>query len=308
MIASGVWRDLGVVFSVRGQAPWMTSHGYVPTACVQKDHIRVFAAFWDSQQIGRVGYVDVEREDPSKIIGFSARPVLDVGIAGAFDEHGVTPMAVVPHSGILRLYYAGWQRSPTVRYFLFTGIAVSYDGGDTFSRLSDVPVLDRVPGHDLVRTGFFDYQDGMWKAWIAQSDGLIDVCGRPTPTYSLAYLQSPNGIEWPQQSLTCLKHGVDGIFGFGRSAIWRNPRGYHAMLSVRRMRGYRIEYAQSKDGIVWSAPSNDGYALPPEYTVSGEAETMFPSRVHVDGQTYVFYNGNRFGAEGIRCAHWETKL
>ena len=306
MAEMGRWRDLGLVFPVCGQTSWMTSHGYVPTACVQADRIRVFSAFWDSQQIGRVGYVDFAREDPSKVIGFSVQPVFNVGVPGAFDEHGVTPMAIVPHGKSLRLYYAGWQRSSTVRYLLFTGVAVSTDCGETFSRVSDTPVLDRTTGHHLVRTGFFDRQDGVWKAWIAQSDGLIDVRGKPTPAYSLSYAQSADGIAWPSQTLICFKRGADGIFGFGRSAVWREVDGYHAMLSVRRLNGYRIEYARSSDGIDWTNPGDDGYALLPQHTIAHQTETMFPSVVDVDGKKYSFYNGDRFGEAGIRCARWDT--
>jgi len=302
----GGWRDLGVVFPVQGQAPWMISHGYVPTAILQADRIRVFTAFWDSEQIGRVGYVDVAREDPSRVLGYSARPVLDLGERGAFDEHGVTPMAAVYDGEQLRLYYAGWQRSPTVRYLLFTGLAVSDDGGETFSRVSDVPVLDRSPGHFLVRTGFFAHQDGVWKAWLAQSEGLIEINGRPTPTYGLSYAQSDDGIVWPRQSTPCFAQGADGVFGFGRSAIWRDASGYHAMLSVRRLSGYRIEYARSADGIAWNAPDPTGYALLPQHTATAESETMFPSVITADGVTYAFYNGDRFGEAGVRCARWEA--
>ncbi|WP_117190686.1 glucosyl hydrolase [Rhizobium terrae] len=304
----GNWQDLGLVFPVGGQTPWMASHGYVPTACVQQDRIRVFAAFWDAEQVGRIGYVDFSRQDPSKVIGFSEKPVLDVGIPGAFDEHGVTPMSVVAYAGELRLYYAGWQRSPTVRYFLFTGLASSRDGGETFTRYADTPVLDRVPDHHLVRTGFFDHQDGLWKAWIAQSDGMIDVQGKPTPTYSLSYTQSDDGISWPKKAMPCFKQGEDGIFGFGRSAMWRDDHGYHVMLSVRRLNGYRIEYARSSNGIDWSAPDDSGYGLSPEDTNTGERETMFPSVIKVDGEMYVFYNGDRFGEAGIRCARWRTNF
>ena len=128
----------------------------------------------------------------------------------------------------------------------------------------------------------------------------------PTPTYSLSYVSSPDGIDWPSRGVPCFTQGMDNVFGFGRSAIWRDAEGYHAMLSVRRFSGYRIEYARSADGIAWSAPDDSGYALLPERTATGESETMFPSVVHVGGITYAFYNGDRFGQAGVRCARWEA--
>jgi hypothetical protein len=285
----------------------MVSHGYVPTACVRDDRIRVFAAFWDEHRIGRIGYVDLDPHDPTRVIGHSNSPVLDVGAPGAFDEHGTTPMSVVADGDTMRLYYAGWQRSASVRYFLFTGLAVSHDGGGHFVRMSDVPVLDRQSGHFLVRTGFIARHGDIWKAWIAQSDGMIDVAGKPTPAYSLGYLESADGVAWPATSELCFPQGQDGIFGYGRSAIWNDADGYHAMLSVRRHSGYRIEYAASRDGIHWATPGAGGFSLLPADTLDDQAETMFPSVVRVDDDLYVFYNGDDFGRDGVRCARWTSR-
>lgn len=296
------WRDLGVVFRGDGLAPWMHSHGYVPTACLLADRIRVFAAFWDADRIGRVGYVDLARDDPRRVLGHAPAPVLDIGTPGAFDAHGVTPMSVVPDGTTLRLYYAGWQRTEGARYLLFTGLAVSHDGGASFVRHADTPVLDRVPGHHLVRTGFIARDGAAWKAWLALSDGIVDIAGRPTPSYRLGYCESPDGISWPAGAADCLAQGRGGIFGYGRSAIWRDQQGYHGMISVRRRSGYRIDYAHSPDGITWSLPGNGCFALPP--SAVGQEETMFPSTIAVEGTRYVFYNGDGFGRDGIRCARW----
>lgn len=282
----------------------MRSHGYVPTACVQDDRIRVFAAFWDTDRKGRIGFVDLDARDPTRVLGYAPEPVLDLGVPGAFDEHGVTPMAIVADGPALRLYYAGWQRTEQARYLLFTGLATSTDRGASFTRRSNVPVLDRTPGHHLVRTGFIDRHGATWKAWIAESDGMTDIAGKPTPTYGLSYIESPDGIAWPAASRPCFRQGQDGVFGFGRSAIWRDGSAYHAMLSVRRRTGYVIEYARSADGISWSAPETGGYAMLPHHTAPPERETMFPSVVNAGGARYAFYNGNEFGKKGIRCARW----
>ena len=301
MVRAG-WRDLGTVFRGDGLAPWMYSHGYVPTAWLLEDRIRIFAAFWDADRVGRIGRVDLDRHDPRIVLDHARVPVLDVGAPGAFDAHGVTPMAVAADGDALRLYYAGWQRTEGARYLLFTGLAVSLDGGLSFRRHADTPVLDRVPGHHLVRTGFFAPEGAAWRAWLALSDGMIDIAGKPTPRYRLATCESADGITWPAAARNCLLPEADGIFGFGRSAIWRSAEGYHGMISVRRRSGYRIEYAHSADGISWSPPGQGGYALPP--ALVGQAETMFPSTVTVGTTRYVFYNGDGFGREGVRCAQW----
>jgi hypothetical protein len=298
------WQDLGIVFSPNGAHSWMKSHAYVPTACHLGDRIRVFAAFWDENRIGRIGYVDFSESDPTRVIAYSREPVLSVGAPGAFDEHGVTPMSIVIDGDAMRLYYAGWQRSESVRYFLFTGMANSSDGGSSFSKASDVPVLDRVRGNYQVRTGFIGKFGPIWKAWIAQSEGLVQVAGKLIPSYSLGYLESRDGIVWPSTAKLCFSQGENDVFGYGRSAIWVEGSRYHCMLSVRRRSGYVIEYSFSSDGIDWSEPARSNFALLPQNTIPQQSETMFPSIVMVSGTRYVFYNGDAFGKEGIRCATW----
>src|SRR5262249_19247400 len=132
---------------------------------------------------------------------------------------------------------------------------------------------------------------------------MIDVAGRPTPSYNLGYLESTDGVIWPAAATPCLDQGRDGIFGYGRSAIWRDDSGYHAMLSVRPHSGYPIGYARSADGTGWTTPGDGGFALLLRHTW-GQSETMFPSLARVDDALYVFYNGDDFGRDGVRCARW----
>ncbi len=299
------WRDLGVVFRVSGQKPWMQTHGYVPTALLLGDRIRIFTAFWDADSVGRMGFVDVAASDPTKVLGYAPAPVLDVGLPGTFDEHGITPLAVHKVNGDVWLHYAGWQRTPDVRYLLFTGLAISRDDGATFRRHSNVPVFDRSDQHYLVRTGFVVHDGGRWKAWAAQSDGIIDVNGKPTPTYSLGYMESEDGIHWPAAAQPVLRT-TDEIFGYGRSAVWWQDGQYHGLFSVRRhVVGYRIEYSTSPDGLAWEPLSQGGMAFLPEQTTPRQSETMFPSLVQTSDKLLMFYNGDSFGQEGIRAAAWE---
>jgi hypothetical protein len=300
------WRDLGLIFRVHGQRPWMCSHGYVPSALLLRDRIRVFAAFWDAELVGRIGYVDIALHEPTQVIGFALEPVLDVGLPGTFDEHGVTPMAVQRVGHEVWLYYAGWQRSPTVRYLLFMGLAISSDDGLSFRRHSNVPVLERSDTHHLVRTGFVLHEHGRWEAWAAQSNGIVEINGKLTPSYELGYLESEDGIHWPASSAACLTTRAGGIFGYGRSAVWRAEGRYYGLFSVRRYAmGYRIEYATSADGRDWEPLRSDGMAFLPQHTVPAQRETMFPSLIRASNQLLMFYNGDSFGQEGIRCAAWK---
>ena len=144
MSADTTWRKLGRVYVAGGEHDWAASHAFVPTALDLGDRIRVLLRrSGTATSVGRVGWVDVDPEDPRTVLAVSERPALDVGEPGMFDDNGVTPLSVCEHDGGLRMYYAGWQLGTRVRYFLFTGAAESRDGGETFERVSRVPVLDR---------------------------------------------------------------------------------------------------------------------------------------------------------------------
>src|SRR5436853_5132191 len=103
------WTDLGLIFRVERLSNWAQSHAYVPTALDLGDRIRVYAAFWDAHKHGRLGYIDVDGDDPTKVLSFSSQPILADAGPGCFDSNGVTPLSIVRDGSTLRLYYAGWR-------------------------------------------------------------------------------------------------------------------------------------------------------------------------------------------------------
>jgi len=147
------WRKLGRVYVADGDREWAASHAYCPTSIqLDEERIRVYVAFLDRDRVGRVGYVDVDAGDPTKVLDVSKDPVLDVGEAGMFDDNGVTPLSISRDGEEIRLYYAGWQLGVKVRYFLFLGLATSSDGGMSFQRRRRVPVLERSDSEPVVRS------------------------------------------------------------------------------------------------------------------------------------------------------------
>lgn len=300
------WERLGPIFNANGQAIWMQSHAYLPTAYeIDADRIRVFLAFRDEHQVGRLGWIDVSSSDPTHVIGFSERPALDVGRPGAFDDNGVTPLAVVRDGLRLRMYYAGWQLTPRARYLLFTGLAFSDDGGNSFVRYQETPVLDRSPDEFLVRTGAHvlrDAEEGLWKIWYAAGSAVIEAAGKQVPTYHMAYMESSDGLSWVGQSTAVLTPVGPDEYGFGRPHVRKVGGVYEMWHSVRsHSKGYRIGYATSTDGMNWQRRDNEGGL---EHSTSGwDSEmTCFASLVENKHGMFMFYNGNGFGETGVGVA------
>ena len=94
------WEKLGLVYCAGGKQAWAQSHAFVPTAMMlDEEHVRVYAAFLDRERVGRLGFVDLDARNPLRVLRVADRPVLDIGVAGTFDENGLTPMCIVENEG-----------------------------------------------------------------------------------------------------------------------------------------------------------------------------------------------------------------
>ncbi len=298
------WEKLGLVYEASGDRPWAQSHAFLPTPVVRDERtIRVYAAFLDRDKVGRVGYVEVDARDPRKVLTVSQRPVLDVGEPGTFDDNGVNPVCLVPHQGRLFLYYVGWQLGVRVRYYLFVGLAVSEDGGETFRRVSRTPVLDRSDGERFVRTAaHVRVENGTWKMWYIGGSDWVEANGKSVPSYTLRYLESADGRTWGPSGRACLHFASPDEYGFGRPFVVRDGGRYRMWYSIRTFsKGYRLGYAESPDGLRWRR-MDDRVGI--DVSAAGWDSEMicFGALADVPGRTYLFYNGNNYGQTGFGVA------
>lgn len=301
------WQDLGIIFKVNNLFPWAVSHCYVPTAIAMNDYIRIFAAFWDANMYGRLGYVDVCSQDPRKVIRVSAEPIMADATPGAFDQDGVTPLSALKLNNQIRLYYAGWKKYnlENKRYTLFTGLATS-TSNDQFIRYSNACILGPRNASDHLRTGCMVMQDGnIWRNWFAAFEKTIIINGKSTPAYNLSVAVSNDGINWDRE--TVVFPLIEGsIMGYGRSAIWMQNNIYHGLFPVRSWNGKYsdILYSTSNDAINWQPLSKDGMAFTASHTCDQQTDVCFPSIIEQENRILMFYNGNNFGKDGLRLAIW----
>jgi hypothetical protein len=299
------WEKLGRVYVADGEQPWAQSRAYLPTSLgLDERRIRVFVAFLDAGMVGRLGYVDVDASEPTRVLEVSERPALDVGLPGAFDDSGVNPLSVFRHEGVVWLYYVGWQRATRVPYLLFTGLAYSHDDGATFRRHTRVPVLDRTDAEPTLRSGAFicTAPGGGFRAWYVTGEGWIESQGRLRPTYAMRYAESPDGVTWPAEGTPCLEPAAPDEYGFGRPYVMDEDGRLRMWFSVRsHSRGYRLGYAESDDGIAWERRDEQA-------GIDVSADGWDSEMIHCGWiqptafGTYLFYNGNGYGETGFGAA------
>ena len=138
------WIKKGMLFKAEGQFDWVVTHGMVPTADrIGDDLYRIYFSGRDALNRSLVGYIEIDINEPNKILKISKKPALGLGELGTFDDNGVTPSWIINHNGKKYLYYVGWNKRSTVRMAELTGLAVSTDGGESFKRVSRAPLLER---------------------------------------------------------------------------------------------------------------------------------------------------------------------
>src|SRR6266576_6838129 len=254
------WEKRGLIFGPTGDSAWARNSALQPTPYLKKDQeaIRVFAGFRDDEGVSRVGFVDVAAENPSEILRISKQPVLDVGIPGAFDENGVVPCAVVERDGKLFLFYAGYQLGRKVKFFVFSGLAISEDGGESFQRYSAVPVCDRTDDEiffRVIHTIMFD--QGKWKAWYGGGSEFDVQDGRQYPRYNIRYAESPDGIHLNKAFHVCVDMS-GGEYRVGRPYVIKRDGIYRMFYGAgTKEEGYRLAYAESPDGLNWTRKDNE---------------------------------------------------
>src|SRR5581483_7904164 len=122
----------------------MVHHASIPVAhLVSESVLRIYFGPRDAQGRTRTAFIDVDADDLTRVLRVHDKPVLDLGALGAFDDSGAMPSCLVRRGSDLYMYYIGWNQGVTVPYRNSIGLAVSTDGGETFERVCDGPVIDR---------------------------------------------------------------------------------------------------------------------------------------------------------------------
>lgn len=302
------WKKYGVVWKPDGQQPWARGHAMIPTPVrIDEDRLRIFLCCRDGENRARPGFVDVSAADPTEVLYVHPDPLMDIGAPGTFDEAGVLPTSVVPlPDGRIYMYYAGFELGHRIRYRLLTGLAVSEDGGLTFRRVRQTPVLERSDAELFFRCGAYvahDSETSRFRLWYIAGNAWEEIDGKSMPVYDMRYLESDDGIAWADEGQVVLSIERADEHGFGRPWVVAGDDGYQLYYSIRRrsLRAYRMGYAESRDGLDWIRRDE---ALSLDVSPEGwdSEAVMYAAVIESKGKTYLFYNGNDFGATGFGVA------
>jgi predicted GH43/DUF377 family glycosyl hydrolase len=299
------WKKMGLIYTPSRKDDWRNNSALTPTAFSLNDEtMRVFASFRDKSGVGRIGYVDVSAKDPNNVLKISHEPVLDIGKRGMFDDNGIILGDLIRVNNKLYMYYVGFQLVQKIKFLAFTGLAISTDNGETFTRYKETPILDRSDEAFYIRAiHSIIFEDNKFKFWYATGNGWENINGIDYPQYDINYIESDDGINFPVNGLKCLTNNTSNLeYRIGRPRVYKNNSKYIMNFTYGTKDGkYIAGQATSFDGINWKRNDSElGMALSKKGWDS--IHLIYPSIINCNDKTYMFYNGNNHGYDGIGYA------
>jgi predicted GH43/DUF377 family glycosyl hydrolase len=291
---------------------WISSHAQNPVAISLNTCVRVFfnsrKKLENDEQIAYPGFVDLDKNDFSKILGYSENPLMELGDKGCFDEFGMMSSSIVKNKDELWMYYVGWTRMQSTPYNWAIGLAVSTDNGQTFTKKYKGPILGASKNEPYLQNGCtVKIINGQWHMWYSTGQEWIIYNGKQESRYAIAHATSNNGIDWERNGKTILPF-LSNMETQTTPTIFYKKGKYHMLFSYRNSidfrkkdGGYRIGYAKSSDLKNWK---RDDLLVGINISKEGWDSEMvaYPHVTEIDGKTVMFYCGNYFGRDGFGYA------
>lgn len=309
------WKKIGRIFQPQGDHEWMATHACLPLPDkLADDVVRIYFSTRSRENQSVISFIEIDADDPSRVLHVHHAPVLGMGKLGAFDDGGVVPFSLVNREGKKYLYYGGYNASVTVPYRNAIGLAVSEDGGVSFHRVYEGAIVDRSRDEPYF-TGAADvmFCDGRWRMWYGSATGWVMVDGKPESRYQIKYAESDDGIRWVRENIACIEYETEGEAN-ARPCVLRENGSYRMWYCFRgsvgyrtdKAQSYRLGYAESPDGIRWTRKDRE---VGIDRSEEGWDSVMqcYPYLYRHQGRTFLLYNGNGFGESGIGCAVLETE-
>jgi hypothetical protein len=312
------WAKRGLIFDPRNFNLLGATSEYAqsPQALVCADRVRIYFSTRERERSGKflshIAFVDFDRQIKN-ILGVSSQPVISLGKLGCFDEHGIFPMHVFRSGDRILAYTSGWSRRFSVSVETSIGLAISHDGGNTFERIGNGPILtSSLQEPFLVGDPFVMTRYGVWHLWYIYGTRWVqsDVAGSERDrVYKIGHATSADGINWNKAGVQLIADRLNADECQALPTVIEHGDQHHMYFCYReaidfrknRLRGYRLGHAYSDDLRSWI---RDDEHVGVQLSDTGwDADMMcYPHVFRCDGTIYMLYNGNEFGREGFGLA------
>lgn len=310
-------KKLGLILDLKLNSQFNWAQG--PQVVKYENFTRVYFSTRISE--GKYFYSDVAYVDFDKtfqrVINFSNQPVLVRSKPGNFDHDGVFPFHVkrlISKDNRIVGLICGWKRKVSVDIDMSVGISESFDGGKTFTRLGDGPIMGANTFDPfLVGDPFiFESPQCFYLAYIKGENWVVGLNGVLERKYRIAFAKSVDLIEW---------EALDGIRIPARleneaqamPSLIQIDDVFHLIYCYRDVfdfrynsrNSYRIGHSYSKDLVDWKISE---FMVPLGEHGDWDADMQcYPHIFTESDRAYILYNGNDFGKFGIGLLELDSK-
>ncbi|MDT0593855.1 hypothetical protein [Glaciecola petra] len=304
------WEKKGLVFKTKAIQSWAQTHAQVPIVDTVDDKMwRIYYASRDDRGRSHTSFIEVEAGRPENILYIHNKPILELGQPGCFDDSGIMPTSILSLGEKKYLYYIGWMRRGSVPFQNAIGLAVSHDNGRTYQRVFAGPIIGQSAKEPFFTgTCCVIKRDENFVAYYLSCVGWEKQNEYFEPLYNIKIARSKNAIDWELNSEIALDlQSEEG--GLASASVLNNGNKMSMWYSVRgksdyrnnSKQAYRIEYAESSDGLNWVRDANNRVL----HTSKDAWDTnmlAYPNVIKYKGKLFMFYNGNGFGQSGFGYA------
>lgn len=316
------WTKLGRIFIPQNISDriWLKEFAQAPSVLVFDTFIRVYFSCRPhpdrhGQYVSYTSYADFDRNDPSILVRVANTPILELGAKGTFDEFGIYPVSVIRKDSLVLAYYGGWTRCESVPYTVAIGVAISHDGGDTFVRMGQGPLLTSSVQDPFVVSGpkIRRFRD-KWYLFYVAGTKWHTYQGRVESVYKIRMAESTDGFHWSRSGRNLIDDKLEADECQASPDIFYYKNRYHMFFCYKygvdfrqNDRGYRIGYAVSDDLLHWAR--NDTLAGIDLSMQGWDCQSMsYPHVFELDGRLYMLYLGNEVGRYGFGLARLEESI
>jgi hypothetical protein len=310
-------RNAGLIFDIRDFKPF-SHYAYAQSPqLVQIGELN--RIYFSARPLGRVGelprtevlYVEFDSSF-KEVVNFSRTPVLKPSKLGTYDEHGIFPFHVSVVDNRLYGYISGWSRRKAVAVETSIGISESTDGGLTFHRLGDGPILSSSLSEPfLVGDPFVIRHDNRfamlyiagtaWKATENERD-LQRV-------YKIRIAFSEDGVSWNPVLKDIIGDSIGSDECQALPSVVVKKNQYIMSFCYREMSNFRtngkgayqLGFASSSDLQNWIR--NDALVeIGVHESEWDSGMRCYPNINLINERIMILYNGNNFGKHGFGLA------
>ena len=296
------WEKRGLLIKNNPTLDWSLTHAMIPTPeQIGEGIYKIYFSGRNKLNQSHIGWAIIDLNEPIRIIEYSDSPVLIPGRLGCFDDNGVTPSCIIDlNENEKALYYIGWNPGSTVRMHLFGGLAISVDGGKSFQRYSEAPIIERSKTDPFLNTAPFviKINDNDFRMYYVSGQEWKH---KDLPRYNIKIAFSNDGKQWKREGKVCIdfedekENALARPFVLYDKEIWK-------MWFAYKGDNYRIGYAESLDGIKWIRKNDFSSLLPSNDYQFDTNMTEYAAVIKYQDLYYMLYNGNNYGFDGIGLA------